>query len=60
MNADNKLVITVAAQKDICPHGKKYTINAVSIKRNKKETIGSIKYKLTTFDEKPSDFYTAC
>lgn len=43
MNADNKLVITVAAQKDICPHGKKYTINAVSIKRNKIETTGTKK-----------------
>lgn len=43
MNADNKLVITVAAQKDFCPHAKKYTINAVSIKRNKIETTGTMK-----------------
>lgn len=29
--ADTKLVITVAPQKDICPHGSTYPINAVPI-----------------------------
>jgi hypothetical protein len=29
--AANKLVITVAPQKDICPHGKIYPIKAVAI-----------------------------
>lgn len=29
--ADNKLVMTVAAQKDICPHGNTYPRNAVAI-----------------------------
>lgn len=33
--ADNKLVITVAPQKDICPQGKTYPINAVAINVNK-------------------------
>jgi hypothetical protein len=33
--ADNKLVITVAPQKDICPHGRTYPINAVPITVNK-------------------------
>jgi len=33
--ADNKLVITVAPQKDICPQGKTYPINAVAITKNK-------------------------
>lgn len=33
--ADKRFVITVAPQKDICPHGKTYPINAVPIKRNK-------------------------
>jgi len=30
--AESKLVITVAPQKDICPHGSTYPINAVAIK----------------------------
>ena len=33
--ADIKFVITVAAQNDICPHGRTYPINAVAIKINK-------------------------
>lgn len=33
--ADNKFVITVAPQNDICPQGKTYPINAVAINRNK-------------------------
>jgi hypothetical protein len=33
--ADKRLVITVAPQKDICPHGKTYPINAVPITKNK-------------------------
>ena len=31
----NKLVITVAPQKDICPKGKTYPINAIVIKDKK-------------------------
>lgn len=30
--ADNKLVITVAAQQDICPHGRTYPKKAVPIR----------------------------
>lgn len=30
--ADRRLVITVAAQKDICPHGSTYPIKAVAIR----------------------------
>lgn len=33
--ADTKLVITVAPQKDICPHGNTYPMKAVPIRRNK-------------------------
>ena len=33
--AENKLVITVAPQKDIWPHGKTYPKNAVAITNNK-------------------------
>jgi len=33
--ADNKLVITVAAQKDICPQGNTYPKNAVAIDNKK-------------------------
>jgi predicted P-loop ATPase/GTPase len=33
--ADNKLVITVAPQKDICPHGNTYPKNAVAIRINR-------------------------
>ena len=29
--AENRLVITVAPQKDICPHGRTYPKNAVAI-----------------------------
>lgn len=36
--ADNKLVITVAPQKDICPHGRTYPIKAVAITANSKRT----------------------
>lgn len=32
--ADNKFVITVAAQKDICPHDNTYPIEAVAIVKN--------------------------
>lgn len=32
--ADNKFVITVAPQKDICPHGRTYPRNAVAIIEN--------------------------
>jgi len=31
----SKLVITVAPQNDICPHGRTYPINAVAIIRTK-------------------------
>jgi len=33
--ADNRLVITVAPQKDICPHGRTYPMKAVAITTNK-------------------------
>lgn len=33
--ADRRLVITVAPQKDICPHGRTYPKNAVPIVKNK-------------------------
>jgi outer membrane protein assembly factor BamE (lipoprotein component of BamABCDE complex) len=33
--AETKLVITVAPQNDICPHGKTYPKKAVAIKANK-------------------------
>jgi len=33
--ADNKLVITVAPQKDICPQGKTYPRKAVAIVRKR-------------------------
>jgi len=33
--ADNRFVITVAPQKDICPHGNTYPINAVIIVKKK-------------------------
>jgi hypothetical protein len=33
--AENKLVITVAPQKDICPHGRTYPIKAVAITSSK-------------------------
>jgi hypothetical protein len=36
--ADNKLVITVAPQKDICPHGRTYPIKAVPIVKNNNKT----------------------
>jgi hypothetical protein len=32
--AESRFVITVAAQKDICPHGRTYPIKAVAITRN--------------------------
>lgn len=34
--ADNRFVMTVAPQKDICPHGRTYPINAVAITVNNK------------------------
>lgn len=34
--ADSKLVITVAPQKDICPQGRTYPINAAPIVRRSK------------------------
>ena len=36
--ADSKFVITVAPQKDICPHGRTYPMNAVDITANKRIT----------------------
>lgn len=36
--ADNRLVITVAPQNDICPHGSTYPRNAVAIVRNRIST----------------------
>lgn len=36
--ADTKLVITVTAQKDICPQGKTYPIKAVIIIKKNKTT----------------------
>lgn len=36
--ADNKLVITVAPQNDICPHGSTYPIKAVPITKNNRIT----------------------
>jgi len=33
--AERRLVMTVAAQKDICPHGKTYPMKAVAIRINK-------------------------
>lgn len=36
--ADSKLVITVAPQKDICPHGNTYPIKAVAITANSNNT----------------------
>jgi hypothetical protein len=48
--ADNRFVITVAPQNDICPHGKTYPIKAVPITRNNKITptnhVGIYKYDL--------------
>ena len=37
--ADSKFVITVAPQKDICPHGRTYPMNAVDITANKRITV---------------------
>jgi len=36
--AENKLVITVAPQKDICPHGSTYPKKAAAITANKIST----------------------
>jgi len=36
--ADKKFVITVAPQKDICPHGNTYPIKAVTIINKNKDT----------------------
>lgn len=48
--ADNKLVITVAPQNDICPQGKTYPTNAVIIVNNNKITpIIQVILKLNEF-----------
>lgn len=36
--AERRLVITVAPQKDICPHGRTYPMNAVAIVANRRIT----------------------
>lgn len=36
--AERRLVMTVAPQKDICPHGKTYPMNAVAIVANRRIT----------------------
>lgn len=36
--ADRRLVMTVAPQKDICPQGRTYPINAVAITANRRIT----------------------
>lgn len=36
---DNRFVITVASQKDICPHGRTQLINAVAITVNSNITL---------------------
>lgn len=36
--ADKRLVMTVAPQNDICPHGRTYPINAVAITVNNRIT----------------------
>lgn len=36
--ADSRLVITVAPQNDICPHGRTYPMNAVAITINNSST----------------------
>lgn len=36
--AERRLVITVAPQKDICPHGRTYPMNAVAIVANNRIT----------------------
>lgn len=45
--ADNRFVITVAPQNDICPQGRTYPINAVPIVKNNKiiPTLHVIWYK---------------
>jgi len=43
--ADNKLVITVAAQNDICPQIKTYPMKAVAMTRNKINTPTDQVYK---------------
>ena len=48
--ADNKFVITVAPQKDICPHGKTYPTKAVIIVNNNRITpIIHVNLKLNEF-----------
>lgn len=49
--ADTKLVITVAPQNDICPHGSTYPIKAVPIKMKRME-IPDIQVSLLLKDEK--------
>ena len=36
--ADKRLVMTVAPQNDICPHGRTYPINAVAMTANSRST----------------------
>ena len=36
--AERRLVMTVAPQNDICPHGKTYPMNAVAIVANRRTT----------------------
>lgn len=36
--AERRLVITVAPQKDICPQGRTYPMNAVAITANRRST----------------------
>jgi hypothetical protein len=49
--ADTKLVITVAPQKDICPHGSTYPMKAVPIKIKRIE-IPDIQVSFLLKDEK--------
>ena len=36
--AERRLVMTVAPQNDICPHGRTYPVNAVAIVANRRTT----------------------
>ena len=37
--AERRLVMTVAPQNDICPHGRTYPVNAVAIVANRRPTL---------------------
>ena len=37
--AERRLVMTVAPQNDICPHGRTYPVNAVAIVANRRITL---------------------